>query len=98
MEKKIEREAVKWLKINGVWITKLPASPGVPTGAPDRLFVYGKKWGVIEFKASENAPFRPGQRETLQHLKTMCDFVYVVYPENWEEVKKDLVARFFGDA
>jgi Holliday junction resolvase len=95
LEAKLERQAVKWLKEQGAYVIKNRAGPGVPVGAPDRIFVYGPKWSVIEFKASATAPYRPGQRETLDFLRRGNRFVYTAYPENWEEVKRDLLDNFF---
>lgn len=94
MERKLERQAVKWLKEQGAYVVKL-SGPGVPAGAPDRLFVYGAKWAAIEFKSSPTASYRPGQRETLDFLRRGNRFVYAAYPENWEEVKQDLIDNFF---
>ena len=94
-ESKIEYKAVQELLELGAWVTKLNAAPGVPLGAPDRMFVYGEKWAVIEFKRDAKAPFRIGQKIQLDRLKKMNPFVYVVYPENWEEVKAELIAKFF---
>jgi hypothetical protein len=94
-ERRLESNAVIWLKSMGAWVFKLGAVPGVPTGAPDRGFFYKDKWGVIEFKRSATAPFQPGQKPTLEHLREGNQFVYVAYPENWLDIKQDLLDNFF---
>jgi Holliday junction resolvase len=95
MEKKLEREAVKWLKDQGAYVIKNRAGPGVPTACPDRTILYRDKWAIIEFKASESAPYRPGQKETLEFLGRHNRFVYTAYPENWPSVKSHLLSNFF---
>lgn len=94
-EAKVERDATKWLKDMGAYVWKFRAGPGTPTGAPDRGFFFGGIFGVIEFKASKNAPFRPGQEATLARLRAMGARTYIVYPENWPIVKLELQTHIF---
>lgn len=94
MERKLERQAVQWLKEQGAYVVKL-SGPGVPVGAPDRLVLYEDRWCAIEFKASATATYRPGQRETLDFLRRGNPYVYTAYPENWPQIKQDLMDNFF---
>ena len=51
---------------------------------PEGLTVY------IEYKASKNAKYRPGQREWLEKLRKMGYFAWACYPENKKEVLKEI--------
>lgn len=96
MEKKLQTKIIKFLKDRGVYVIKTRPSPGTPVGCPDILGLFGSKHTEIEVKASATAPFRAGQLISLAYLRRSgAEFVYVAYPENWEEVKADLVDRFF---
>lgn len=96
MEKQLQTKIIKFLKERGVYVIKTRPSPGTPTGCPDIIGLYGSRHTEIEVKASAQAPYRPGQELTLQYLQARgAEFVYTAYPENWEEVKADLVDRFF---
>lgn len=95
MEKRLQTKIIKWLKEQGAYVIKTRAAPGVPVGCPDIIFLYRDEWGAIEVKASPQAKFQAGQEATIEHLKTMSDFVYVVSPVNWGEVAADLEDLFF---
>ena len=95
IEKRLEANASRWLKNQGAYVVKMQAGPGVPVGAPDRMFFYKGRWGAIEFKAGPDAKFQLNQEATLAHLQSWNSFVYVAYPENWRLIQNDLQARFF---
>lgn len=94
-ESKLQSDIISWLKINKVYVIKAKAGPGTPVGCPDVIGLYQNKWLALEVKASETAAFQTGQKWTLQQLKEGNDFVFVVYPENWQTVKEELLANFF---
>lgn len=94
IESKLQSDIISWLKINGVYVIKAKAGPGVPVGCPDIIGLYRNKWLAIEVKADERAPFQPGQKLTLQSLKLGNNFIYVAYPENWPMIKEELAAVF----
>lgn len=94
-EGKLQSKIIKWLKDRGCYVIKTKPGNGTPTGCPDIIFLYQSKWGAIEVKADEHAPWQPLQKPTLDFLKGMNDFVFKVYPENWPEVQKVLQAQFF---
>ena len=94
MEAKLQKKIIDWLKANGVYIIKTRVLPGVPVGCPDIIGLYQNKWLAIEVKRASNAPFRPGQKATLEHLKKDNQFVYVAYPENWDEIKYEIAKHF----
>lgn len=94
-ESQLQSNIIKHLKHKGCYVIKHQAGPGVPTGCPDLSAYYDGGVIFIEVKSSAKAKFQPLQRETLKKLKDWLEFVYVVYPENWEEIKQDLEGRFF---
>ncbi len=53
-------------------------------------------WAMLEVKASADAPERPNQRYFIEKAKKMS-FAAFIYPENEEEVLRDL-QRAFGDS
>lgn len=95
MEKKFQSNIIKWLKDQGAYVVKTRAAPGVPVGCPDILFFYKGRWGAIEVKSSEKAPFQPGQQATLRYLRAGNEFIYVAYPEIIDLIFNELEARFF---
>lgn len=95
MEAKLQKKILEWLRANGVYCIKTRVLPGVPVGCPDIIGLYQNRWLAIEVKASAKASFRPGQRITLDRLGIDNEFVYVAYPENWEETKQAIARNFF---
>lgn len=95
MEAKLQSSIIKWLRDRGAYVIKVRAAPGVPVGCPDIIFLYEGAWGVLECKASKSAKYQPGQQATLERLKVWSPFVWKVYPENWPEIQKSLLERFF---
>lgn len=95
IEGKLQSDIIKWLKSKGAYVLKTRPIPGIPVGCPDIIFLYEGAWAAIECKASRTAKYRPGQKATLARLGLWSPFVYVVYPQNWPSVKKDLIDRFF---
>lgn len=94
MEAKLQKKIIDWLKANGVYIIKTRVLPGVPVGCPDIIGLYQDRWLVIEVKKDAKAPYRPGQAETLEHLRKGNKFVYRVQPENWDEIKSEIATQF----
>lgn len=94
-ESKLQSDIISWLKINKVYVIKTKPGPGTPVGCPDVIDLYKDRWIAIEVKSSEAASFQSGQKLTLQTLKSGNEFVFVVYPENWQIVKENIIANFF---
>lgn len=95
MESRLQGQIIRWLKSKGAYVIKCGAGPGVPVGCPDILFLYEGAWGAIEVKASRTARYRPGQKMTLYKLNGWSPFVYTAHPENWPQIRAELVERFF---
>lgn len=95
MESKLQSEIVKWLKGKGAYVIKTHPGMGTPTGCPDIIFLFEGAWGAIEVKARAKAPWGVGQEATLNHLNKWSPFVWKAYPENWLEIKAQLLKQFF---
>ena len=89
-EATLQAKIIRYLKSKGCVVIKLSATPGVPVGIPDLLFLLdGGGWGFLEVKASKTAKFQPLQKEWLKKLDNMY-WARSVCPENWAEIKLEL--------
>lgn len=60
-------------------------------GFPDTLILLPEALTIyIEFKASKNAKFQPLQKEWIKKLQDMGYFCWVCYPENADQVLKEI--------
>lgn len=62
-------------------------------GIPDWTILYKDKWAMLEAKKSKTARKQPNQEYYVDKLNDMS-FSRIVYPENKEEVLKDLKNKF----
>ena len=62
-------------------------------GIPDLLILYKNKWAALEGKDYSNAPRRPNQDYYVELLDRMS-FASFIYPENKDEVIRDLIDYF----
>ena len=62
-------------------------------GIPDLLVLYGNTWFSLECKRSANATRRPNQEYYVDIMNQMS-FSRFIYPENKEEVLRDLQQTF----
>ena len=62
-------------------------------GIPDLLVLYGNTWFSLECKRSANATRRPNQEYYVDIMNQMS-FSRFIYPENKEEVLRDLQQSF----
>ena len=89
-ESNFQSKVKLWLKQKGCYVLILSAGPGIPDGMTDILaLVPGGGWIALECKKDAKAKFRPLQKPTIAKLNEMY-FAKAVYPENWEETKKEL--------
>lgn len=66
---------------------------GYIQGIPDWTILYKDKWAVLEAKREKDAPKQPNQDYYVDTLNNMS-FSRFVYPENKEQVLKDLKKIF----
>lgn len=71
----------------------LHLDPNEIQGIPDLLVLYGDKWAVLEGKISPTASHRPNQDYYVDVMDEMS-FAAFIYPENEEEVLRDLHYHF----
>lgn len=88
-EANLQSKIIKYLKAKGAYVIKT-GGLGTPDGCPDIIGLFdGGGWVALEVKASKAAKFQPLQKATIAKLNEMY-YSSVVYPENWDEVKKEL--------
>lgn len=71
----------------------LKLDPNYIQGIPDILVLYGITWAALECKKSEDAPHRPNQDYYVNTMDSMS-FATFVYPENVQQVLKDMIEYF----
>lgn len=64
-------------------------------GCPDILVLYRDKWAMLECKKSANAKRQPNQEYYVGVFDKMS-FSRFIYPENKEEVLRDLQQTFLS--
>lgn len=64
-------------------------------GCPDILVLYRNKWAMLECKKSANAKRQPNQEYYVGVFDKMS-FSRFIYPENKEEVLRDLQQAFLS--
>lgn len=93
-ENKYQSELIKKITVRYPGTTILKNDPNYIQGIPDLLVLYNELWAMLEVKASRNASHRPNQEYYVAKLNHM-GFARFVYPENEEEVLRDL-DEYFG--
>ena len=62
-------------------------------GIPDLLVLWGTFWAALEVKPRADAPQQPNQEYYVDYMHDMS-FAAFIYPENEEEVLRDLEQAF----
>lgn len=93
LENKFQSDLIKELKkmFAGCLVMKLDSS--YIQGIPDLLILYKNKWACLECKKSANASKQPNQEYYIDILNAMS-FSRFIYPENKEEVLRELQTAF----
>ena len=92
-ESKYQKELMDKIKELYPGCVVMKNDSGYIQGFPDWTILYGKKWAILEAKREENAPKQPNQDYYVETLDNMS-FSRFVYPENEEEVLRDLAKHF----
>jgi hypothetical protein len=95
-ENKYQSELIKKISTLFPQSMVLKNDPNYIQGVPDLLVLCDERWAMLEVKASAKASHRPNQEyyvEKLEHI----GFARFVYPENEDEVLRDL-NQYFGQA
>lgn len=92
-ESEFQKNLKKELKslFPGCLITKLDS--GDIQGIPDLLILYKDKWATLENKRHSKAEKQPNQEYYVDMMDKMS-FSRFIYPENKDEVLKDLKKKF----
>lgn len=92
-ENKYQSELIKNISTLFPQSIILKNDPNYIQGVPDLLVLCDERWAMLEVKASRKASHRPNQEYYIAKLNRM-GFARFVYPENEEEVIRDLVVYF----
>lgn len=93
LESKFQHKLIKQIKTVFPGSIVLKNDANYIQGFPDLLVLYKTKWAALECKASSKATHRPNQDFFVKKLNVMS-FSRFVYPENKDEVMKDLANHF----
>lgn len=98
-ESNFSRRVADWLRKKGCYVLVTTVITGIPEGCPDIIALCnGGGWIALEVKAkcpykkdgtARSGAFQPLQPQTISKLNDMY-YCKVVYPENFEEIKKEL--------
>lgn len=92
-ENKYQSELIKKLSALYPQSMILKNDPNYIQGVPDLLVLRDERWAMLEVKASAKASHRPNQEYYIAKLNHM-GFARFVYPENEDEVLRDLDEYF----
>lgn len=94
-ESKFQADLKKEIKkrFPGCIVTKMDSSD--IQGIPDLLILYKDMWATLENKRSADAPKRPNQEYYVNKMNKMS-FSRFIFPENREEILRELENKFNG--
>lgn len=94
-ESKFQADLKKEIKkrFPGCIVTKLDS--GDIQGIPDLLILYKDMWATLENKRSADEPKRPNQEYYVNKMNEMS-FSRFIFPENREEILRELENKFNG--
>lgn len=97
LESQFQKELMDEIKARYPGCVVLKNDAGYIQGFPDWTILYKDKWAVLEAKKSKNAKKQPNQPYYVDKLDEMS-FSRFVYPENKDEVLRDLARIFEQDS
>lgn len=93
LESKFQKELMDEIRARFPGCVILKNDSGYIQGFPDWTILYKDKWAVLEAKREKNAAKQPNQPYYVEKLNGMS-FSRFVYPENKEEVLRELSKAF----
>lgn len=93
LESKFQAELIKDLKRTFIGCIVLKNDANYIQGFPDLTILYKGKWAVLECKKDSRESYQPNQEYYLEILDDMS-FARTIYPENKEEVLRELQLTF----
>ena len=93
LESKFQKDLMDEIKARFPGCVVLKNDSGYIQGFPDWTILYKDKWAVLEAKKEKNAAKQPNQEHYVNKLNDMS-FSRFVYPENKEEVLRELSKTF----
>lgn len=88
-EAKFQAKIITWLEEHGCVALKYGQNATTRAGVSDIIWFYKSKYGFLEVKRSEDAEFRPLQKEFLDRIQKWT-FAKVVFPENFDIIKEEI--------
>lgn len=93
LESKFQKELMDEIRSEYPGCVIMKNDSGYIQGFPDWTILYEDKWAVLECKREANAKKQPNQEYYVDKLNGMS-FSRIVYPENKDEVLKDISIHF----
>ena len=93
LESKFQKELMDEIKERFPGCVVLKNDSSYIQGFPDWTILYKDKWAALETKKERGAKKQPNQEYYVKKLNDMS-FSRIVYPENKEEVLRDLSKTF----
>ena len=88
-EADFQKKIMKWLRAQGAFAMKCQQNATTRAGISDIFFCKEGFYGFIEVKKSKSAKRQPGQEAFVKKMDEWS-WAKVVWPDNWEETKKEL--------
>ena len=82
--------------LDSIWAWHESIQQKAIRGTPDKLCCIHGKFVALELKASEKATITVLQRHKLKEIFENGGYAYLVYPENFDEIKANLITLTNG--
>lgn len=92
-ESVFQSHVIRRLKMEFPGCVVLKNDSSILQGVPDLIVLYHDRWAMLEVKASSRSRAQPNQRYYVELFDEMS-FGAFIYPENEEEVIRDLQHAF----
>lgn len=89
LESNLKKTVHKYLRSKGCKVRANQQNATTASAWPDTTFYFEGFYGMLEFKKSARARWRPGQKEAIEFWDSWS-YGRGVWPENWPEVRDEL--------